>query len=59
MELREASESGDYSQAYIYAGQAAGLVNDLLPAGQLVERLAAEAEERLGACQGLLSGEGS
>ena len=57
-ELREASESGDYSEAYIYAGQAAGLVNDLLPAGNLVERLAAEAEERLGACRGLLSGEG-
>jgi nitronate monooxygenase len=58
-ELREASESGDYSEAYIYAGQAAGLVNDLPPAGELVERLVAEAEERLGACRGLLSGEGS
>jgi nitronate monooxygenase len=59
MRLREASESGDYSEAFIYAGQAAGLVHDLLPAGQLVERLAAEAEERLGACRSLLSGEGS
>jgi nitronate monooxygenase len=58
MELREARERGDYSEAYIYAGQAAGLVNDLLPAGELVERLAAEAEERLGTCRGLLSGEG-
>ena len=58
MELREARERGDYSEAYIYAGQAAGLVNDLLPAGELVERLAAEAEERLGACRNLLSGEG-
>jgi nitronate monooxygenase len=58
MELREARERGDYSEAYIYAGQAAGLVNDLLPAGELVERLAAEAEERLGACRDLLSGEG-
>jgi nitronate monooxygenase len=59
MELREARERGDYSEAYIYAGQAAGLVNDLLPAGELVERLAAEAEERLGACRDLLSSEGS
>jgi nitronate monooxygenase len=58
IELREARERGDYSETYIYAGQAAGLVNDLLPAGELVERLAAEAEERLGACRGLLSGEG-
>ena len=57
-ELREARERGDYSEAYIYAGQAAGLVNDLLPAGELVERLAAEAEERLGACRSLLSDEG-
>jgi nitronate monooxygenase len=59
MELRGASESGDYSEAYIYAGQAAGLVNDLPPAGELVERLVSEAEERLGACRDLLSGEGS
>ena len=58
MNLGEARERGDYSEAYIYAGQAAGLVNDLLPAGGLVERLAAETEVRLGACRGLLSGEG-
>ena len=58
MELREARERGDYSETYIYAGQAAGLVNDLLPAGELVERLAEEAKERLGACSDLLSGEG-
>ena len=58
MDLGEARERGDYSEAYIYAGQAAGLVSDLLPAGELVERLAAEAEVRLGACRGLLSGEG-
>jgi nitronate monooxygenase len=58
MDLGEARERGDYSEAYIYAGQAVGLVDDLLPAGELVERLAAEAEARLGACRGLLSGEG-
>jgi nitronate monooxygenase len=59
MELREASETDDLSGAFVYAGQAVGLVHDLPPAGQLVERLAAEAEERLEACLSLLSGEGS
>ena len=54
-DLQEARERGDYSEAYIYAGQAAGLVNDLPSAGGLVERLAAEAEERLKACRDLLS----
>ena len=34
-------------------------MKDLLPAGELVERLVAEAEERLAACRDLLSGEGS
>ena len=58
MELREASETDDFSGAFVYAGQAVGLVHDLPPAGQLVERLAAEAEERLEACPSLLSGEG-
>ena len=58
MELGEARERGDYSEAYIYSGQAAGLVNDLPAAGELVERLASEAEERLVACRSLLSGEG-
>lgn len=58
-ELREAGESGDFSRASIYAGQAVGLVHDLPPAGDLVERLATEAEERLGACLSLLSGEES
>ena len=53
--LEEARERGDYSEAYIYAGQAAGLVNDLPPAGELVERLAVEAEARLRACRSLFS----
>ena len=53
--LEEARERGDYSEAYIYSGQAAGLVNDVPPAGELVERLAAEAEARLRACRSLFS----
>jgi nitronate monooxygenase len=59
MHLGEARERGDYSEAYIYSGQAAGLVNDLPPAGELIERLAAEAEERLAACRELVTGGGS
>lgn len=55
-ELREASETDDFSGAFVYAGQAVGLVHDLPPAGELVGRLAAEAEERLEACLSLLSG---
>lgn len=54
-EFDEARKRGDYEEAYIYSGQAAGLVNDLPPAGDLVERLAAEAEDRLSACRELLS----
>jgi len=38
---------GDYAEDFVYAGQAAGLVEDLPAAGELVERLMAEAEERL------------
>ena len=58
-ELREASENGDFSGAFVYAGQAVGLVHDLPPAGELVGRLSAEAEERLAACRDLLSSEES
>jgi len=42
--FEEAQRSGDYSEANVYAGQAAGLVWDLPPAGELVGRLSAEAE---------------
>lgn len=47
---------GDYAEDFVYAGQAAGLVEDLPTAGELVDRLMAEAEERLRACGGLLGG---
>ena len=42
--FEEAQRRGDYSEANVYAGQAAGLVWDLPPAGELVGRLSAEAE---------------
>jgi nitronate monooxygenase len=38
---------GDYAEDFVYAGQAAGLVRDIPPAGELVDRLMAEAEARL------------
>ena len=45
---------GDYSEDFVYSGQAAGLVEDIPSAGELVERLVAEAEARLKACSQLL-----
>lgn len=45
---------GDYAQDFVYAGQAAGLVQDVPPAGELVDRLMAEAEDRLRGCGALL-----
>jgi nitronate monooxygenase len=45
---------GDYAEDFVYAGQAAGLVEDLPAAGELVNRLMAEAEARLRACDALL-----
>ena len=48
---------GDYAEDFVYAGQAAGLVEDIPSAGELVGRLMAEAEARLRAC-GAMLGEG-
>ena len=45
---------GDYAEDFVYSGQAAGLVEDLPAAGELVDRLMAEAEERLAACRALI-----
>lgn len=44
---------GDYAEDFVYAGQAAGLVEDIPSAGELVNRLMAEAEARLEACSRL------
>lgn len=54
--LREARERDDFSEAYIYAGQAAGLVDDVPSAGELVDRLVSDAEERLRRCGALVDG---
>ncbi len=45
--LREAGRRGDFSESYIYAGQAVGMISDVPSAGDLVERLVGEAEDRL------------
>jgi enoyl-[acyl-carrier protein] reductase II len=42
--LREAALEGDVEHGKVEAGQTAGLIDDIAPAGELVRRLAAEAE---------------
>lgn len=57
-DFKEAQRRGDYSEANVYAGQAAGLVWDLPSAGELVKRLSAEAEACLiERCTALLGGD--
>ena len=45
--VEAADRSGDYDVSNVTVGEAIGLVEDLPPAGALVERLAADAEARL------------
>ena len=45
--LRQAAKDGDVAQGKVEAGQSAGLIDKLEPAGELVERLAREAEAAL------------
>ena len=47
-ELAEARARGDYDTMYVYAGQAAGLVEAVEDAVELVRRIGSEAEEFLG-----------
>jgi nitronate monooxygenase len=42
-----AAEAGDFDTAGVIAGEAAGLIGEVLPVGEIVERLVAEAESRL------------
>jgi nitronate monooxygenase len=56
--FKEAQRRGNYSEAVVYAGQAAGLVRDLPSAKELVERLSTEAEAYLRErCATLLGGD--
>ena len=45
--FQEAGRRGDYDEFMIYAGQAVGLVHDLPPAAELVERLMRDGEASL------------
>jgi nitronate monooxygenase len=47
-----AAEAGDFDTAGVIAGEAAGLIGEVLPAGEIVERLVTEAEARLKAVAG-------
>jgi NAD(P)H-dependent flavin oxidoreductase YrpB (nitropropane dioxygenase family) len=46
-DLMRASQAGDADNAVLMIGQDAGLIHDLPPAGELLARIAAEAEELL------------
>lgn len=45
--IQAARAAGDAEEAYLLYGQDAGLINDIPPAGEVVRRIAAEAEEIL------------
>ncbi|WGW11807.1 nitronate monooxygenase [Saxibacter everestensis] len=46
-EVRAANSSGDPGNASVYAGEAVGAVRESLPAGEVIQRINAEAEARL------------
>jgi len=48
----EAAQRGDFDVAGVVAGEAVGLIDDVLPASEIVERLVAEAEASLDAVNG-------
>jgi nitronate monooxygenase len=45
---REAFEAGDAEETAVWFGEAAGLIQSIEPAAQIMERMMAEARERLG-----------
>lgn len=49
---RDAFEAGDPEQAAVWFGEAAGLIHSIEPAGLIVERMMAEAAQRLRNCGG-------
>lgn len=54
-QLIAARKADDLDTHYVYAGQSAGLVHDVLPAAAALERLVAEAEQALQGAARLLS----
>jgi enoyl-[acyl-carrier protein] reductase II len=53
--LRLAAIEGDMTHGSVMAGQIAGMVNDVVPVKELIERIVAEAEEIIGQLQGVVS----
>ena len=53
--LRLAAVEGDMTNGSVMAGQIAGMVNDIVPVKELIERIVAEAEEIIGQLQGVVS----
>ena len=53
--LRLAVVEGDMKNGSVMAGQIAGMVHDIVPTKELIERIVAEAEEIIGQLQGVVS----
>ncbi len=53
--LRLAAIEGDVKNGSVMAGQIAGMVHDIVPTKELIERIVAEAEEIIGRLQGVVS----
>jgi enoyl-[acyl-carrier protein] reductase II len=51
--LRLAVEQGDVEQGSLMAGQVAGLIHDVVPVRDLIQRIVAEAEATIGRLQTL------
>ena len=47
--LRLAVEDGDVDNGSVMAGQVSGLINDIVPVAVLIERIMAQAQERIAA----------
>jgi nitronate monooxygenase len=52
---QRAYQDGDFDTAVIFAGEAVDLIDDVVPAGELVQRIGAEAEARLRARPALIA----
>ena len=53
--MRRAAIDGDMTNGSVMAGQIAGMINDIVPVKELIERIVAEAEEIIGQLQGVVS----
>ena len=53
--LRLAAIEGDVKNGSVMAGQIAGMINDIVPTKELIERMVAEAEEIIARLQGVVS----